>query len=173
MTEVWKPIDGYEGLYEVSDAGRIRGLRLKKVLKPQNKNGYNAVNLSKKGVVHQVYVHRLVASAFIDNPLSFPCIDHKDCNKRNNNVCNLEWCTAKENAQRAWKNGLTPHPPRVTCEDHRNHVLTRLQVSEIRKTYATNEVTQRHLAKQYGVSQRTICSIVNNQTWRELQNDII
>lgn len=94
--EIWKPILNYEGLYEVSNWGRIKSFKFGKerILKPgTNKYGYLIVILCKNGKVKHFYVHRLVAEAFIPNPHNYPCMNHKDECKTNNNVNNLEWCT--------------------------------------------------------------------------------
>lgn len=94
--EIWKPILNYEGLYEVSNWGRIKSFKFGKerILKPgTNKYGYLIVILCKNGKVKHFYVHRLVAEAFIPNPHNYPCVNHKDECKTNNNVNNLEWCT--------------------------------------------------------------------------------
>lgn len=117
MKEIWKDIKGYEGYYHVSNLGRVRSLDryvatvgnssgqrlIKGKLKEQNdwnaKNGgsYYAVILSKNNISVRYAVHRLVAEAFIPNPDNLPCINHKDENKHNNNVDNLEWCTVEYN----------------------------------------------------------------------------
>lgn len=96
---VWKPVTGYEGLYEVSDAGQIRSLfRYKKVLKPNvTRTGYHTVELFKNGASKRLLIHRLVAQAFIPNPNELPQVNHKDEIRSNNCVSNLEWCTAKYN----------------------------------------------------------------------------
>ncbi len=103
MTEIWKDIPGYEGLYQASSFGNIRSLNWRKqnivrnlYLKPHNK-GYLQVELSKGGKKKMITVHRLVALAFIPNPDNLPVINHKDENKNNNNVENLEWCTFSYN----------------------------------------------------------------------------
>lgn len=96
---IWKPIDGYEGLYEVSSDGRVRSLyRYKKELKPNiGRGGYYYIQLWNKGKGKCVSIHRLVAEAFCDNPKRKPFVNHIDENKLNNNIENLEWVTHKEN----------------------------------------------------------------------------
>lgn len=94
-----KPIKGYEGEYEVDDSGFIFSLKSNKFLKAATGNsGYLAVSLSKDGHVNGLMVHRVVAIAFIDNPENKKEVNHKDYNKLNNNVNNLEWCTPSENS---------------------------------------------------------------------------
>lgn len=94
--EIWKDIKGYEGLYQVNNYGQIkRGTR---VLQPGiHPKGYQYVNLCKNNKVTTYRVHRLVAETFIPNPLKLPEVNHKDEDKLNNNINNLEWCTRKEN----------------------------------------------------------------------------
>ena len=98
MEEIWKEIEGYEGLYMVSSLGRVKRLEGKKckhdrIITPRNNNGYYRVSLSKYGKVLQYRLHRLVAEAFIPNPNNYPVVNHKDENKQNNCVENLEWCS--------------------------------------------------------------------------------
>lgn len=98
--EIWYPIKGYESLYEVSDQGRVRSLKFGKerILKPiRNTSGYLQVFLCKNGEKKTYRVHRLVAQTFIPNPHNLPEVNHKDENKENNSVHNLEWCTNKYN----------------------------------------------------------------------------
>ncbi len=98
--EVWKDIQGFEGLYEISNYGNVRSLKFGKIklLKPaKNKFGYYHVILCKNGQKKEYRVHRLVANAFIPNPLNYPQINHKDENKLNNKVENLEWCNNQYN----------------------------------------------------------------------------
>lgn len=100
--ERWQPIKEYEGLYEVSDKGRVRSLKRKttngKILKPVlDKDGYLLVSLSKNNHKAHKRVHRLVAETFIENPNNYPVVNHKDECKQNNNVENLEWCTIQYN----------------------------------------------------------------------------
>ena len=112
IEEIWRPIEGYEGLYEVSNTGRVRSvdryvkskgesywLRKGKMLSPtKDKNGYLKVNLSCNGKHNIIRVHRLVTEAFLPNPDNLPEVNHKDEDKTNNNVDNLEWCNAKYNS---------------------------------------------------------------------------
>ena len=100
MTEVWCPIKGYEGIYEVSDQGRVRSMKFGKerILKlGSDKDGYLQVGLWKNGENKMCKVHRLVAQTFTPNPQNLPEVNHKDENKTNNSVQNLEWCDRKYN----------------------------------------------------------------------------
>lgn len=121
MEEIWKDIKGYEGIYQVSNLGKVRSLdRYKyqkgrygqmrrfykgKILKlSKDKYGYLTVKLC-----HKIFykVHRLVAQTFLENPKNKYTVNHKDGNKQNNSVDNLEWATVKENVQHAYRTGLT------------------------------------------------------------------
>ena len=158
MNEEWRPIGGYEGLYEVSNLGRVRSvdryvkskgesywLRKGKMLSPaKDKNGYLKVNLYCNGKCKTINVHRLVAQEFIPNPDNLPQINHKDEDKTNNRVDNLEWCDAKYNInygtarirgkETAIKNGnwtglSEKEYKRKYWEEHRDHL------NEWRKEY--------------------------------------
>ena len=98
--EHWKAIAGYEGIYEVSDQGRVKSLwnGKEKILKPQkNQGGYLRVGLYKDGHKKRLLVHRIVAEAFIQNPQGLETVNHKDEVKTNNTVTNLEWMSLKDN----------------------------------------------------------------------------
>jgi hypothetical protein len=106
MKEIWKEIKDYEGLYQISNLGRVKSLekkvgfrkRKEKILKQHfDKDGYVKVYLCKNSKVKFLSVHRLIAQAFIPNPDELPQINHKDENKANNKIENLEWCTCKYN----------------------------------------------------------------------------
>lgn len=98
MEEIWKDIEGYEGLYQVSNIGRVRSLRNNIILKSKiERSGYERVILSVNNIHKDYYIHRLVANAFIPNPNNYPIVNHKDENITNNRVDNLEWCTQEYN----------------------------------------------------------------------------
>jgi len=98
MSEAWKDIPGYEGLYKISDLGNIYSTITNKIRKlMRDKDGYLQLNLCKNKEVWQQKVHRLVAQTFIPNVNNYKEINHKDENKANNSVINLEWCTRKYN----------------------------------------------------------------------------
>ena len=115
MKEIWKDVKDYEGLYQVSNKGKIKSLRRKttfvykrggqhtiseKYIKLfKNKYGYLKCYLYKSGKREIFQLHRIVAEAFIPNPDNLPQVNHKDENKSNNNINNLEWCTNKYNAE--------------------------------------------------------------------------
>ncbi|MDN6899557.1 NUMOD4 domain-containing protein [Oenococcus sicerae] len=113
-TEIWKDIKGYEGLYQLSNLGRVKSLDKisnnghhlkKKMLKPiEDEYGYMHVILYKKNTKKIFRTHRLVAQEFISNPLSLPQINHKDERKSNNCVSNLEWVTVKQNMNYGTRN---------------------------------------------------------------------
>ena len=101
----WKPVPGYEGYYAVSDKGTVYSLRKERELKPKvDRYGYEVVTLTVYGHSKCFTVHRLVALAFIPNPYNKPTVNHKDENKRNNTVSNLEWATVKENDNHGSRN---------------------------------------------------------------------
>ena len=105
--EIWKPVKGFEGLYEVSNIGNVYSHRLKRnLMLSADKLGYIRIGLERtnRKDIKNFYVHRLVANAFIENPHNKPFINHKDENKKNNSVENLEWCTHKENMNYGTRN---------------------------------------------------------------------
>lgn len=177
MEEIWKPIKDYENLYEVSNLGRIKSLE-----KFVNKGkchrgwkehyakqavdgcGYLRTNLSKNGKPKTVKVHRMVAETFIPNPNNLPQVNHKDGNKQNNCVDNLEWCTNSENIKHAYQMGLK----RADASNNPAHKLSIEDVEYIRKNYKRRdkEFSTIALAKKYNVHRRTIGRIVNMKSWK-------
>lgn len=118
MQEIWKDVSGFEGYYQVSNFGNVRSVdryvrskgkptfRKGTCMKLQvNHKGYYSVILHKESKAYPKVIHRLVATAFIPNPDNLPQVNHKDTNKKNNEVSNLEWCTNQENQTHAKANG--------------------------------------------------------------------
>lgn len=123
MEEIWKDIPGYEGLYQVSNLGRVKSLntiinckgangidthlRKGRVLKQcLDSKGYYFVGLSKNSIVKFKRIHKLMMDVFVPNVNKLPCINHKDGNKLNNTLDNLEWCTYSWNTKEAFRLGL-------------------------------------------------------------------
>lgn len=93
-----KDIEGYEGFYAITENGKVWSYKNDKFLKPiSGGGGYFCVDLCKNGELKRYLLHRLVAETFIPNPNNYPCVNHKDEDRLNNNVNNLEWCTYKYN----------------------------------------------------------------------------
>ena len=98
MKETWKDINNYEGYYQISNLGRVRNIKYNRFLTNHlNHKGYNRTCLCKNSKQKVMRIHRLVAEAFIPNPESKQEVNHKDFDKTNNKVSNLEWVTGKEN----------------------------------------------------------------------------
>ena len=123
MKEIWKDIEGYENIYQISNLGRVKSLPRKtgnqfgkneRILKYFiNTKGYFQVDLYKNNKCKRFLIHRLVAEAFLENPNNLPYINHKDENKQNNYIENLEWCTAKYNSNYGTRNSRLSSP--VIC----------------------------------------------------------
>lgn len=113
LKEIWKPVRGYEGLYEVSNLGSIKSLpkyhgpffRKSFKIKTSIKRGYETATISKNNTPKTLLVHRIVAKAFIPNPENKPQVNHIDSCRTNNHINNLEWCSCVENMRHAWKYG--------------------------------------------------------------------
>lgn len=175
MEEVWKDIEGYEGLYQISNLGNIKSLKYNKTetekkIKLYNKRNYLQVALAQQGKIKWYSVHRLVAKAFIPNPNNYPCINHKDENKQNNCIDNLEWCTHKYNSnygtikerQSNIKKG------RNTSQETRNKIgeANSKQVGQFKK--GTEELIQVfpsviNAAKQLGLKKQNISACCLNR----------
>lgn len=135
LIELWKDVEGYEGIYQVSNIGNVRRLTFtnNKVDKHQphgitptdNGHGYLIVSLSTNGKRKNHYVHRLVAGAFIENPKNYNYINHVDYNRKNNKVENLEWCTAKQNIRHSAHNMRKPKSVHKTTNTGEKYIRKR------------------------------------------------
>lgn len=171
--EIWKYINGYEGLYKVSNMGNVKSCETKLItdgkeylkkefmLKPARKTVkyiyYGLYNIENN--TYKLYsAHRLVAIHFIPNPENKSQVNHKFGNKFDNRASVLEWNTQKENINHAVALGL------VKCgEDNKFSKLTNREAKEIRKKYIRNVYTLKMLSKEYRVSIKTIQNVLQNK----------
>lgn len=177
--EVWKDVEGYEGLYQVSNLGRVK--RLTSKVSQKNRNGkyidyvykerllsqetininYKRVSLSKQNKITRFQVHRLVAMAFLENTKNKPCVNHIDGNPSNNNVENLEWCTYSENERHSYD---------VLGKINPNRKLNKKEVLDIRQNaikgifpYDKIKGNVKYFADKYQVNRSTVLNIINGK----------
>ena len=142
--------------YSVYEDGTIVG-KLGSVLKPtKTKAGYFVVNLYINKKKKRMYVHRIVALCYIDNPENKATVNHKDGDKSNNSVNNLEWLTQTDNTKHAWESGF----------NNKAFKLSKDQVNEIRFLYNNTKTSHRKLALKYSVTHSQIYCILNNKSWK-------
>lgn len=170
--EQWADIEGYEGYYQVSSLGRIKSMERyiqdrfgmkspyripPKVLKPKKApNGYMFVHLSKEGKVEPRRIHRMVAEAFIPNPYRLPSVNHKNEDKTDNRVENLEWCT------QAYNNEYGTRTQRSQLsQKYRRPVAMYAMDGRLLRTFPTVVEAARYVAKEI-TDMRTSVKIANN-----------
>lgn len=182
MEEIWKDLQGYEGIYQVSTLGRVKSLgrtvekksklgkEFKMVVSEKvisghvSDSGYIEYNIRKNGRPKTIRGHRLVAETFIENPSNKPLINHIDGDKTNNNLSNLEWSTHKENAKHALETGLLSNflkfarskPRRKLSTEDVTVIINRLNLGD----------AMGRIAKDYKVHRETIASIKYFKTWK-------
>lgn len=164
----WKPVIGYEGLYEVSNTGMIRSLPRKmtkgRILSQSWRGRYLCVDLSKDGYRKSFNVARVVAVAWCPNPHNKPQVNHKNAIRGSNHYKNLEWMTAKENTEHAIRSGLRTIR---RGEDAGQSKLIDLQVKEIYRMGKIGMRT-REIAEHFNVSHQTISDILRGKKWKHL-----
>ena len=168
--ELWRDIENYEGLYKVSNFGRVKSFHFgrEKLLKAGVSNtGYVNVSLTKNKTKKNFNVHVLVAKAFIPNPDGKREVNHIDGDKLNNCVDNLEWVTGSENTRHAIQNGQMKIKKGSQCYQAK---LTDEQVRYIRENYTAHhhEFGEKALAKKFNVSSSTICDIISWRTYKNI-----
>lgn len=161
---IWKDIDNFIGLYKINNLGDIFSIKKNKILKIDNSIGYSRITLHKHGKSKKFLVHRLLAIAFILNNENKKCINHKDGNKLNNRLDNLEWCTYTENNQHAIDVGLRAVK---LGEESPHHKLNKKTVIEIRHQLDKG-LSQRKIAKLFNISQSAVQMINVKKTWKHL-----
>ena len=176
MTEKWVNINGFIGLYQVSNFGRVKSLAIKYTKRPQGRQkdfdrilmpmdsgkGYKYVSLHCDGRRKNKHIHRLVAEHFLVNTFSKDQVNHKDGNKANNHVDNLEWVTLKENMIHASENGLlkmgeSSHMAKIKEKDI-------IEIRELNKS----GVCRNSLSDTYSLSKATIHRIIHKQSWKHI-----
>lgn len=161
--EVWKAVKGYEGLYEVSNFGQVRGLKRGRTLSPRAncRTGYLEVNLRRSGTQKTVRVHRLVAEAFLPNPFGLLEVNHKDEDKNNNSVDNLEWCDRHYNTSYGNRN-------KVLCEHLRKRCakISPKDVEKIKLLRDNKSVLE--IAHMFGISDSQVYRILKGVNWRDV-----
>lgn len=166
--EIFKDVIGYEGFYKVSNIGRVMGISYKgkKILSPnKTKNGYMNVILCVNQVKTHKNIHRLVAEAFLENNDNLAVVNHKDCNKENNSVDNLEWCSVEYNNEHSKLNKRLQR-----YEDRPFSKLTKESVLAI-PSLIENGATTDDLANLFSVSRRCIDNIFCGYNWTGLGID--
>jgi DNA-binding XRE family transcriptional regulator len=163
--ENWKPIEGYEGIYEVSDQGRVRNIKLGRLMTAQKvTHGYLAYNLSKQGRTRSLLAHRLVAIAFIPNPENKEQVNHKDLNKSRNSVDNLEWVTRQENLDHAEKYkpwNTRRNPWRNGSPENRQNYTANLWRSKVEDLRERKGLTREELSEMCCVRLETLAGLEN------------
>jgi hypothetical protein len=179
-SEEWQDINGWQGLYAVSNLGRVKSydremaahltgtayIHKGRVLTLKKTGNYLGVSLFHDGAGRRFYIHRLVAQAFICNPSNLPEVNHKDGNTFNNYASNLEWVTRSENAQHAWETGLMKSPKPPCGELQHASKLTENDVKQIRIEFQPGSGPR--LARKYGVTPRTIYLIARRASWKHV-----
>lgn len=161
VMEIWKEIKGYNGRYYVSNYGRLKSLyKGVKIIRPGNVNGYMSVVLHDNTVRKTRTIHRLVGIYFIPNPDNLPQINHKDFNRSNNHVDNLEWCTNRYNVNHSISAGRMF---RGELNKSRGK-LKEYQVREIR-LLLEKRVTLSKIASKYNINPRTVGAIKSGKIW--------
>lgn len=180
IIEIWKPIEGYEGQYEVSNIGRVKSLsriayrdfRYKKhsalyikerIKKPYVlKNGYITIALIKNNKTNITYLHRIIAEAFIKKPIGCNIVNHKNGVKTDNRIENLEWCTSGYNNLHAIRNRL--RKPANACLDEKNAI----RIIEMRK----QKLTHIEIARILKISKCTVRGFLSGNSYKWLRINI-
>ena len=178
MQEIWKDIEDYEGLYQVSNLGRVKSLERyqqnhSKFQKIEEKmksihtksNGYQFVQLYKDNRMKNIYVHKLVAQAFIPNIDNKPEVNHIDGNKLNNSVKNLEWVTSNENNKHKWRTGLqrfSEKQSKITKENNQKYKSRPIKQLDLQGNYIRTWKNAHEASRQLSIDRSCISQCCNN-----------
>ncbi len=176
--EIWENILNYEGFYQISNLGNVRSLdrfitinnklsfkKGKIMVVSENNKEYKQISLSKNNKLKTFKIHRLIALAFIPNPNNYPYVNHIDGNKKNNNIINLEWCTAQMNIKHAYDMGLMNAPK------GKNSGASKLKDEDILNIFILNKegLGHRKIAKIYNISRVAIKIVLQRKSWRHIE----
>lgn len=163
--EIWMNVKGYEDEYEVSELGNVRRKR-KNLSKPINIDGYEKVTLCKNGECINYLVHRLIAGTFLKNLDNKPQVHHKDFNKSNNHISNLEWVTEKENCQYNVEEGY------LRDQNGENNNMSKLVEKDVLfiRELLDDGITAYQIHKEYYpyLHQQTIYAIKQGRLWKHI-----
>lgn len=151
-------------IYKIDIIGNVLNTKSGRILKPGNVQGYLQIGLRINGIILRKYIHRLVAETFIPNPNNLPEINHKDNNRKNNRVDNLEWVTAQQNTNHKVNQNRHFIPYGESCG---MSILKEQDVLEIRALFI-NGTKQADLARKYKVSPQVIWYIIKRKTWKHI-----
>jgi len=189
--EIWKDINGYEGLYQISSLGRVKSFaKVKTGKRPSrgyycgreiymsicdNGRGYMFVSIRCGSKKKNKYIHRLLAQHFIPNPQNKPQVNHINGIKSDNRIENLEWVTERENAIHAFKNGYLHQLPKMQKlaseatrgEQNTRSILKDIDIPIIFKMNKAGHI-QSSIAKHFGVCRATIGYVLNRKTWNHV-----
>lgn len=171
IQEIWKDVVGYEGRYEISSLGSVKSLNYNKTGKPKllakifHHSGYLCTCLNRGGKVKWIYVHRLVAIAFIPNPNGYDQVNHINSNKSDPRLENLEWCNQSQNRRHAQDAGF------VFIPKGQEKWQAKLKDSDIPKirNLSLSGLDYPTIAKMFNVSRQAIGFVVTRKTWSHIK----
>lgn len=172
MEEIWKSISEYEGMYDVSNLGRIRSHKYinspRTMANKKDPNGYESIILCKYGTRNQQRIHRLVAIAFLTNPNNYPVVNHKNGIRNDNRAENLEWCTqsqnlihsrdvlgyrVKEGSRQGGKNGRAKISEEIVLSMRKDRELGKSNIE---------------ISRKYNIPSSTVGNILSRHTWKHI-----
>ena len=165
--EIWKDIEGYEGIYLVSNKGRVKRIMHRKnptntiINTSLNATGYHKIALTLNGKGFCKILSRLVAQAFIPNPENKPQVNHLK-GKDDNRAESLEWSTSKENINHAWETGLS------TAKKGDKHNMAKLTEKEVLEIRAIKGMTKKDIGKLYNIGEAAVGKIIYRQRWKHI-----
>jgi len=166
--EIWKNIEGFNELYQVSTFGRLKSIRNNIIMKQRNRGGYRCSKISLKGLAAHKSTHIYLAESFIENPENKSQVNHKDGDKENNHISNLEWNTPSENAIHAYENGLSFSKKGEDC------YISKFTNKEVEYIYTNPEnLTMIQLAEKFNRDKRIIHSIWERKCWKSITENLI